>query len=296
LRAASARLAIPLVTLTAILACLPATARDRHALWTVEGRHNTVYLLGSIHVLRPDDGGLPDVAEDAYDDAEHIVMEIDLDDPAIVDPMALLGQMQRTALLPAGETLRGVLGADYDDVQTKVQAAGLDLATLDRFAPWFVATMMLQLELTQAGFRPEYGVEQRIATRARDDGKPITGLETPEQQFAVLSSLSLPDQKRFLLLTLEEFDQLESEAQELLTAWRSGDTETLEAILTEEFEEFPELYGPLTVDRNRAWVGRLADLLDDRDDYLVVVGAAHLVGRDSVVDLLRERGFEVKQQ
>jgi uncharacterized protein YbaP (TraB family) len=156
--------------------------------------------------------------------------------------------------------------------------------------------MMLQLELTQAGFRPEYGVEQRIATRARDDGKPITGLETPEQQFAVLSSLSLPDQKRFLLLTLEEFDQLESEAQELLTAWRSGDTETLEAILTEEFEEFPELYGPLTVDRNRAWVGRLADLLDDRDDYLVVVGAAHLVGRDSVVDLLRERGFEVKQQ
>jgi uncharacterized protein YbaP (TraB family) len=291
-----ARLSVPLIVLALMVACPPATARDRHALWTVEGRHNTVYLLGSIHVLRPDDGGLPDIAEDAYDDAERIVMEIDLDDPAVVDPMALLGQMQRTALLPDGETLRGVLGADYDVVQAQVQAAGLDLAMLDRFAPWFVATMLLQLELTKAGFRPEYGVEQQIATRARDDGKPITGLETPEQQFAVLASLSLPDQKRFLLLTLEDFDQLESEAQELLTAWRSGDTGKLEAILTEQFEEFPELYGPLTEDRNRAWVGGLTDLLDDRDDYLVVVGAAHLVGRNSVVDLLRERGYEVEQR
>jgi uncharacterized protein YbaP (TraB family) len=296
LRAASAKLAVPLVALAAILACPTATARDRHALWTVEGRHNTVYLLGSIHVLRPNDGGLPDVAEDAYDDAERIVMEIDLDDPAVVDPMTLLGQMQRTALLPEGETLRGVLGADYDIVQAQLQAAGLDLAMLDRFAPWFVATMLLQLELTKAGFRPEFGVEQRIATRAREDGKPITGLETPEQQFAVLANLSLPDQKRFLLLTLEDFDQLESEAQELLTAWRSGDTGKLEAILTEQFEEFPELYGPLTEDRNRAWVGGLTDLLDDRDDYLVVVGAAHLVGRNSVVDLLRERGYEVEQR
>jgi uncharacterized protein YbaP (TraB family) len=292
----NARVAPPLIALAAILACAPATARERHALWTVEGRHNTVYLLGSIHVLRPDDGGLPDVAEEAYDDAERIVMEIDLDDPAVVDPMALLGQMQRSALLPDDESLRSVLGADYDTIRAQVQAAGLDLAMVDQFAPWFVAMMLMQLELSQAGFRPEYGIEHRIATRAGEDDKPITGLETPEQQFAVLAGLSLPDQKRFLLLTLEELEQLEGQAEELLAAWRSGDTATLEDILNEAYEEFPELYGPLTEDRNRAWVGRIADLLDDRDDYLVVVGAAHLVGRNSVVDLLRERGYEIEQR
>ena len=79
-------------------------------------------------------------------------------------------------------------------------------------------------------------------------------------------------------------------------AWRSGDTAALARLMTGEYEDFPDLYRRLTVDRNRAWVGRLAALLNDRDDYLVVVGALHLVGPESVVDLLRQRGYQVTQQ
>ena len=82
----------------------------------------------------------------------------------------------------------------------------------------------------------------------------------------------------------------------MLSAWRTGDTEKLATLLSSEFDKFPELYKPLTEDRNRAWMGKLVDLLDDDDDYLVVVGALHLVGRNSVVDLLRQRGYEVRQQ
>jgi uncharacterized protein YbaP (TraB family) len=111
----------------------------------------------------------------------------------------------------------------------------------------------------------------------------------------VLSGLSLADQKRFLLMTLDESAQADAELEQLLAAWRKGDTSALAALLSDEFERFPQLYRPLTEDRNRAWVGQLDDLLDDRDDYLVVVGALHLVGRDSVVDLLRQRGHTVTQ-
>jgi len=285
--------------LLGVVAAFPAAFADtgeRNVLWTVRGEHNTVYLLGSIHVLRPGDGELPRAALEAYADAEQLVMDIDLDDPGVADPTALLGTMQRAALLPEGESLRDALGDDYAGIAARARESGLDLAVLDRFAPWFVATMLLQLELAERGFQPELGIEQQLADRAARDGKPIEGLETAEQQFAVLAGLPLPEQKRFLMMSLEESERLDAEIEDLLAAWRSGDADALEELLSAAYEEFPELYGPLTEDRNRAWVKRLGELLDDRDDYLVVVGALHLVGRHSVVDLLRQRGHTVTQK
>lgn len=290
------RLPVTLLCLATLLAPAASLARDKHVLWSVQGRHNTVYLLGSIHVLRPQDGGLPAAANLAYEDAEQLVMEIDLDEPRETDPMTLLAEMQRVAVLPAGESLRSVLGAQFDDVNARARAAGLDLALVDQFAPWFVATTILQLELAKRGFSPEFGIEQILAKRAADDDKPIRGLETSAEQFALIAGMPLPLQKRFLLMTLEEADQIDAEVGELVEAWRKGDVARLAELLSGEFEEFPDLYRRLTVDRNRAWIGPLVDLLDDRDDYLVVVGALHLVGDDSVIELLEARGFEAVQQ
>lgn len=289
------RLAALLVAAVMVVPPAPAWAAERSVVWSVQGEHNTVYLFGSIHVLRPGDVGLPRTAEEAYDDAEQLVMEIDMDDPAVADPTVMAAQMQRYAQLPAGQSLQSVLGADYPAVATHLREAGLDPALLDGFAPWFVGMMALQLEIARRGFDPAHGIEQQVTDRAVADRKPIRGLETPADQFAVLAGLSLPEQKRFLLMALEETEQTDARLDQLLTAWRGGDTVTLARVLTEEFEEFPELYRPLTEERNRAWVEQLADLLDDRDDYLVVVGALHLVGRNSVVDLLRQRGYRVTQ-
>jgi uncharacterized protein YbaP (TraB family) len=283
------------VALVALAGTTTARAAERGILWSVRGEHNTVYLLGSIHVLRPTDLGLTDAAEAAYDDAEQLVMEIDLDDPVVAGAAAIAMQMQRAAQLPAGQSLRKVLGDDYGWIAERAAESGLDLAPFDGYAPWFVATLLLQLELTKRGFVPELGIEAQLAERAVSDGKPIAGLETPAEQFEVLAGLSLPQQKRFLLMTLEESSQADAQLEELLAAWRSGDTASLAALLSAEFDDFPELYRPLTETRNRAWVEHLEDLLDDRDDYLVVVGALHLVGRNSVVDLLRQRGHTVTQ-
>lgn len=290
------RLAVALLCLAALAAPAPGHAREKHVLWSVQGRHNTVYLLGSIHLLRPQDGGLPAAADRAYEDAEQLVMEIDLDDPRETDPMTMLVEMQRLAVLPAGESLRSVLGSDYDDINARARAAGLDLALVDTFAPWFVATTILQLELAKRGFSPEFGIEQILANRAAGDDKPIRGLETSAEQFALLAGMPLPQQKRFLMMTLEESDQIDAQVGELVQAWREGDVNRLAELLSGEFEEFPDLYRRLTADRNRAWIGPIVDLLDDRDDYLIVVGALHLVGDDSVIELLEERGFEPVQQ
>jgi uncharacterized protein YbaP (TraB family) len=296
-RARAAPTGARLAALLAIALIPPAAdARGSGVLWTVEGRHNTVYLLGSVHLLRDSDGALPDAAEAAYADAEQVLMEIDLDDPAVAGPAAMIDGMQRAALLPAGTTLRGVLGPDYDSIARQVEEAGLDLGLLDGFAPWFVATLLMQVELAHRGFRPELGIEQRIAERAARDRKPIEGLETPVEQFTLLARLPLPVQKRFLEMTLEETESMDADLERMLEAWRAGDTAALAELLTDAYEEFPELYGPLTEERNRAWVEDIAALLDEPDDYLVVVGALHLVGRNSVVELLRGRGHRVTQQ
>jgi hypothetical protein len=289
------QLAAACATAALLTFCAPAEAAGRSVVWSVSGEHNTVYLFGSIHVLRPGDVGLPRTAEAAYEDAEQLVMEIDMDDPAVADPFAMAAQMQRYAQLPAGQSLESALGSDYPEVATYLRKAGLDPALLDSFAPWFVGLMVLQLEVAQRGFDPAHGIEQQVTDRAVRDGKPILGLETPADQFEVLASLSPADQKRFLLKTLDETDETDARLASMLNAWRNGDTVALARALSEEFEAFPELYRPLTEDRNRAWVERLAELLDDRDDYLVVVGALHLVGRNSVVDLLRQRGYRVTQ-
>jgi len=219
-----------------------------------------------------------------------------MDDVLSGDPLSLLGLMQQMALLPEGESLRSVLGPDYAAINTRARQSGLDLELFDRFAPWFIATTLLQLELTRRGFSPDLGVEQTIAARAIADGKPIHGLETAEQQFAILSNLPLPLQKRFLVMTLEDSENLDEQLDELLSAWQSGDSDSLARLLSREYEDFPELYRPLTEDRNRAWVDSLIDLLDDPDDYLVVVGALHLVGKNSVVELLEQRGHKVTQR
>lgn len=293
---ARARLVAVLAATAASLLSVEAMARGPGVLWTIEGRHNTVYLLGSVHVLRESDGELPRDAEEAYADAERIVMEIDLDDPSVADAATMLAEMQRSALLPEGQSLKRVLGSDYGEIERQLRESGLELSTLDRFAPWFVAVMLTQLELAERGFRPELGIEQRIAEQAERDNKPIEGLETPAEQFAVLGGLPLAEQKRFLQMTLEESADLDAELEKVVAAWRAGDTTALAALLTEAYDDFPELYGPLTADRNRAWIKQLEPLLEDRDDYLVVVGALHLVGRDSVVELLRRRGHTVTLQ
>ena len=271
-----------------------ASARDRHLLWAVEGEHNTVWLLGSVHVLRAGDATLPTAAEEAFDDAEQIVMEVDLDG-ADADPLALATAMQSQALLPEGQTLRSVLGSDYAAMNAQARQSGIDLASLDPFAPWLVAMAVLDQEMARRGYLPEHGVEQTLARRAARQGKPIEGLETAAEQFAMLASMPLPTQKRFLQMTLDESAELDQELADMLAAWRTGNTAALAAMLEEESQTFPDLYRRLTIERNRAWVQQIDRMLGSRDDYLVVVGAMHLVGPESVVDLLRRRGHRVTQ-
>lgn len=268
------------------------SAPARHALWSLQGKTNTVYLLGSVHFLKPSDE-LPGAIDAAYRDAERLVMEIDMDD---LDPIAAQQTTLDLGLLPDGKTLESELGSEaYQQVSKQARAIGIDPALLNRFRPWLAAMTLVQLQLMKQGLDPQSGVEQRLTARAVADHKEITGLETLQQQLGMLAGLSPEQQREFLLYSVEDAEHAAEEIDELIGAWRNGDTAVLARLLAEGFDKYPDLYRPLTVDRNRQWLGRIEDLLKAQDDYLVVVGTLHLVGKDSVIDLLESKGHSVTQ-
>lgn len=262
------------------------------SMWLAEGEENRVYILGSIHLLRQQDHPLPAVIEAAYEDAEALVMELDMDD---IDPLALQAQTNRIGLLQNGSTLRQVLGEErYTEAESGARDLEIPLDMLQHAEPWFAAVTVEQLLLLRIGFNPLLGVEMHLATKAGRDGKPITGLESVDEQLRLLDGLSIDAQSDLLLQTLEGGDA-EDEMNRLIAAWRQGDTDFLETFMLDGIRENAELYETIVARRNRAWLTEVVALLDDEEDYLLIVGALHLVGEDGLPALLRERGVATRQ-
>ncbi len=260
-------------------------------LWRVAGETNSVYLLGSVHMLRESDFPLPGDIEAAYADAEALVMELDMDD---LNPLMLQRLFFTRGTLPEDTTLADVLGeARWQQASASAHDLGIDLSMLSRVKPWWAAITVAQLQLARIGFNPELGLEGYFARRAASDQKPIDGLETAAFQVGLFDSMSEQSQIEMLMKSLEDAATLEQEMDKLLGAWRRGDTQMLAGLQAESFAEFPDLYAALIRTRNENWIKELEQLLDDERDYLVVVGALHLVGADGVPGGLAELGYEV---
>jgi uncharacterized protein YbaP (TraB family) len=245
-----------------------------------------------MHLLRAADAQLSGALDHAYADAKRLVMEVDTDD---LDEAAIAQWTLLHGSYPADshQTLRSVLGEErWQRVNQETEKTGLPLAAVDTLKPWLVGVTYSVLQLQQLGLDPKLGVEQQLTTRARQDHKPITGLETVEQQLSLFDDLPLPLQLRFLDLTIEETKDAQQEVDELTNAWKSGDERKLAASLLNEYARFPELYDMLVSRRNLAWIPQIEALLQGHEDYLVVVGALHLVGDRGVIHLLQQDGLK----
>jgi uncharacterized protein YbaP (TraB family) len=278
--------------LATLIASAALAAADPLPLWEVEGISNHVYLLGSIHVLREGDS-LPQGVVDAYGSADVLIMEMDLDK---VDPMATAQITQQLGIDPQGKTLDELLGpADYASASRKASAIGIDLTMLRAFEPWLAAVTIEQLRLQQLGLDPGFGVEQQLIHKAHDDHKEIRGLETMEEQLGALAGLSPRAQRAFLMQTLDEAKSIDNEVEEIVSAWRTGNTQVLEKDFLKDLRDQPELYQRIVVQRNRNWIRQITALTRERRNYLVIVGTMHLVGRDSLLQMLAGAGVRTHQ-
>jgi len=278
---------------TAALLCAGSIAAGPLPLWQLEGTDNRIMLMGSVHFLRASDYPLPAGLEAAYQAADTLVMEIDMDD---LDPAEAQSLMTSMGLVGDGKSLRDAVGAaSYAEASALAAELGVPLMLFDQFKPWFAALSITQLRMMQLGFDPAWGIETQLTARAAEDRKPIAGLETLEEQLGFMDRLDNDAQRKFLLQSLEDAGEVEGEVRTIITAWRDGDTDTLNQLLLDGLEETPELFEALLKQRNRNWVPQIIDLTQQPGDYLIVVGAMHLVGEASVLRMLEERGINSRQ-
>jgi uncharacterized protein YbaP (TraB family) len=216
-------------------------------------------------------------------------MELDLNALGAEDS---IGAGAAMAMLPEGQTLSEALGADlYSKFKTRASAVGLDPELAEKFEPWFAALMLEQFELSKAGFDAASGIDMQFAQRAQSDGKAIIGLETMDEQLGIFAHLSADQQRDYMRSTLDEDDANVTQTNQVVRAWQEGDAATLEQLLREDSRDAPELYRKLTIDRNQKWLPRITQMLNEDDNYLIIVGALHLIGHDGVIDLLRRGGY-----
>jgi uncharacterized protein len=261
--------------------------------WAIRGDHNTVYLAGSVHLLKAEDASLPPGFDRAYKGSKAIVMELAIDK---IDQMATAQWMMDNGMLKDGVTLRATIGDErYARVSKEAARLGIPMEAADMLQPWVLGLQLVEMQYMQLGFDPQKGVEQQLEHLAQADGKPISGLETMDEQLGVLQGMSKSDQARFLDMTVTEMHDVESETQSVVTAWRSGDAAKLAALLSDEYKSFPNLYRALVTERNKRWVPQIEQLLHGNQDVFVVVGALHLVGDGGLLELMRHDGFKPEQ-
>jgi uncharacterized protein YbaP (TraB family) len=288
------RLILTLVLLLAPSAARSLGAQERTLLWKVSEGDKSIFLLGSIHYLRKENYPLNQAILDAFDASDRLVLEIDLQNtPA--------GAAQRLTLEKAvyrdGSNLaQNVSQETYQLTSKRAAELGIDMQVVQPMKPWFVAMTMLAVKLQRMGLDPKLGVDHHLAERARRDGKPTSGLETLEFQLGIFDQLSKREQELMLRETAGELERIDKNVKDIVESWLKGDGDRLAALLLAGMRQYPELQQKLVIERNRRWLDQIAKLVEQGSNAMVVVGAAHLVGQEGIVDMLKARGLSVEQK
>jgi hypothetical protein len=259
------------------------------ALWVVKDADTTVYLFGTIHVLKPGLTWFDEAVRQAFDRSGEVVLEL-----VMPDPQAMQALVMAKGVTATGPTLTEQLPADKRAAYTKaVTDLGLPANAFDRMRPWFAATNLSLLPLAKLGYDPANGPETVITAAAKAAGKPVTGLETAEQQIGYFASLSEGAQVQFLTATVDEVPKVGETMATMVTDWANGNPEALAAQMNESLKDSPEVAKVLLTERNARWATWVKNRMAQPGTVFVAVGAGHLAGGRSVVAMLQRDGVKV---
>lgn len=288
-------IAVLTLLVTTALAGEKTAVGQKSFLWKVKSLSATVYILGSVHVAKADIYPLAPVIEKSFAGSSVLALEAD---PAKAKDDDLLQTMMASASYPQGESLKGHLSAKtYSLAEKEVEKIGLPMESFERTRPWFLAMTIESLEFMRLGFDPANGIDVHFAAEAAGK-KRIVELESFDYQIRMLNGFSDRDQELFLLFTLEDLTNLRESTDEMMRAWRSGDAKSMEVLLTRPINETPQLrpiMDKIYYRRNVEMSDKIGQFLRNRDTVFVVVGAAHLVGKEGIIEILRGKGYTVEQ-
>jgi uncharacterized protein YbaP (TraB family) len=263
------------------------------AMWRITDEDSEIWLFGSVHLLPENLTWDGPRWRAAFAAADEFVTETDTS----AEAGAAFPQLAaRYGALPVGERLSDQLSAeDRERLDRATALTGLDRAGLEQVRPWLAALQLSYGYAQRIGHRADLGVEAVLAVRARAEGKRLSFFETPEEQVRILADLAPEDEARFLSVTLRQIEEESDTMRVLDRAWARGDVATLDRALAEEWEEGgAAVHEAVVLRRNRVWADEIEQRLEGSGRIFIAVGAAHLIGDDSVVDLLRTRGVAVE--
>jgi uncharacterized protein YbaP (TraB family) len=291
------RLFGPIACLAALflaLAGLAAQTAEPNFIWKATSKGGgTVYLVGSVHLLSSDYYPLAPAFENAFKASDLLVEELDLGE--MLAPASQMRLLTR-GMLPAGQSLDQVLSAaTLLSLANAVAELGMPLEPLKQFKPWMLAITLQSMAWQKAGFDAEHGLDRHFYEMARKEGKAIRGLETLEFQISRFDGMTRDVQDRMLAETLEELKKTDATFTRVADAWKRGDVKAVEDQVLADLKSEPEMYERLLVDRNRVWLPQIEALFSRPLQAFVVVGAAHLIGADGLLEMLRAKGYAVSQ-
>ncbi len=273
------------------LAACGAPANAQPAIWAVKDADSTIYMLGTVHLLKPDTAWKSEKLERAMQEAQELWLELPTTDPA-----ALAGEMMslisKYGLSPGNPLSNDLSPEEMKTLDEAGQLAGLTGLQLNIFRPWFAALTIASAAVTHAGFDPASGVDGKIEAAFKARGIAPKGFETPEQQIQVFANLSREDELAFLRSTIDEYKKAETELDKLVDAWATADIAKLETVFIDQMTSVsPALGAALLTNRNANWVIKIEDMLKGKGVILIAVGAGHLIGEDSVIAMLKAKGI-----
>lgn len=287
--AAGTALGLALTAAFVLPLATPARAQDAApALWVVRDADSTIYLFGTVHVLKPDTAWASARVDQAFDSAQDIWFEIDNPD----DTSAILPLIQQHGLSMDRPLSTRLTAEELADLDVAARSIGASAAQMDPMRPWFAGLTLSVAPLTKAGYAAGSGVELTLLARAKAGGKDVHAFESLEQQVRMLADMPEAIQMNFLRSTLEDYDRAAELLDGMVAAWRVGDTDELDEVMIEEMaRDYPELYRIMLTDRNADWANQIEARLQDSGVTFVAVGAGHLVGGSSVQTFLAQKGI-----
>lgn len=275
---------------TAALAETQPAIKADPAIWVVKDEDTTIYLFGTVHVLKPGTAWFDGGVKAAYDASSEVVLEMIEPEPAEVASLVM-----QKAVDPDGPPLSEKLGKSAPAYQAAMSAVGMPAAQFEQFEPWFAATVLSVGSVTKAGFNPESGVEKSITAAAAKDGKTLGEIESINEQLDFFDTLSENAQITWLNETVKEMPKASESLDKMVERWAAGDPDGLAALMNKDASMSPELLKTLLVDRNARWADWVQKRLEQPGTVFVAVGAGHLAGPNSVQAFLRAKKIEAKR-
>ncbi len=276
-----------------MLFLFPAICFSETSLWEVSKKGNSIYLGGTIHVLKKEDYPLPVEFSMAFKKADKLVFETDI---AKAQTPKFAQKMSQVMTYSDGKLLKDVLNKKtYKKLEKYLAMRNVSIDELMHFKPSMIVLVMTIIELKRMGM-VDVGVDQFFHEKAKSSGKLISYFETVEQQINFLSSMGEGNEDEIILSTIKDMSQMESMMSVIKSTWLKGDEKKMaEVSLNDMMRDYPELYQMLLVKRNNNWMPKIEKMLKDKKVEMILVGALHLVGKDGLLQQLRNKGYTVKQ-